>query len=295
MSSTTPHFTSHRVAAVAAAAGLAAGALANVPAAHATCASFFGFGSRGECTSNLTSIAVAIGQSAQAHADGFLGAALTIGASSTASTTAGALLNLAVTFGERNTTNAGGIGSLAISAGSTKQTVLAGDGGLGSGNIANLAVSLASPDATETIANGIANLTTNIAGTGNVYGRGNGLITTNIVGLAVTLYNSGSLNNVTNLVGNGTFISNLEGGFGNSAFNVIGEGNAIYTRGPLAIAGIIGSTGQTVTQSGPGITLRFNRQSANRMARRPAPAATEATSVAAEVGQENARRTRGSR
>lgn len=268
--------------------------MGNAPTANATCASFFGLGSGGNCTSSFTSIAVAIGKNASAHAEGILGAAVTVGASSTASTTAGALWNLAVTFGERNATNAGGIGSVAMVARSRDQVVLAGDGGLGSGNIANLAVSLASPQATETIANGIANATVNVAGSGNVYGRGVGLTTVNAIGLGVTLYNSGTLNNITNMLGNNTFASNLEGAFGTLAFNLIGENNALYTKGALAIAGAVGSTGQTVTQSGPGISVRFNRQSLSSRRLR-ATAGIEAGAIAAQPTSRAARSLRSHR
>lgn len=258
----------------AAAAGLAGGlltgaAFAAAPAADATCASAFGFGSGGQCSSTLFSVAIALGENAEAHADGILGAALTLGGSSSAAVAAGALLNLAVTIGDNNSTVAGGIASAALVANSVNQTVLAGADGFDSGTVANLAISLASPQATETIANGIANVTVNLAGSGNVYGRGIGLTTLNAVGLSSTLYNAGLFNTVVNVLGNNNLMSNLDGqgGLGNLAFTVIGSDNFITTSGALAVAGALGSSGQAVNQAGPGVTVAVNRQAATRVAR----------------------------
>jgi hypothetical protein len=57
----------------AAASAVAVGALAtaglgSAPSANATCASFFGIGNSADCTSSPTTIAIAIGNGAQAHA-----------------------------------------------------------------------------------------------------------------------------------------------------------------------------------------------------------------------------------
>ena len=102
--------------------------------------SAFGLGSGGQCTSTLASIAIAFGDNAEAHADGLLGAAFTLGNNSSAATESGALMNFAVTFGDSNFTAAGGIASIAFAANGINQSVIAGDGGFGSGNIANIAV-----------------------------------------------------------------------------------------------------------------------------------------------------------
>lgn len=54
---------------VALTAGVAAVATLAAPTANATCLSFFGIGSGGQCTSSATSIAVAFGTDAEAHAE----------------------------------------------------------------------------------------------------------------------------------------------------------------------------------------------------------------------------------
>lgn len=245
-----------------AAAALTVVATVGVPSANATCASLFGLGSGGQCTSTVTSIAIAIGDNAEAHADGMLGAALTLGANATASTNAGALLNLAVNLAQNSLVNAGGIVSFAFAANSTNQTVLAGDGGYDAGNIGNFAVSLTSPEATRTIASGIGNLAVNFAGSGSVFARGVGLTTLNAVGLNSTLDNGALFNTIVNVVGNNNTIANLDnqGGIGNIAVNLVGSDNALFTSGSLAVAGAFGSTGQILTQTGPGVNVSFLRQ-----------------------------------
>ena len=278
-----------RPAALAAltATALTAAAMSVTPTANATCISAFGLGSGGQCTSTLASIAIAIGDNAEAHADGLLGAAFTLGNNSSAATESGALMNFAVTFGDSNFTSAGGIASIALAANGINQAVIAGSGGFGSGNIANIAASLTSPEATQTLAAGIANLSVNFVGSGNIVGTGLGLTTVNAVGVGADLVNAGTLNNITNLSGNNVTITNAEGngGIGNFAFNVIGEDNVITTRGALAVAGAVGSVGQTVAQDGIGINVSFLRQSATRAparAVRPTAAAVANSASAAD-------------
>jgi hypothetical protein len=69
---------------VALKAGVAAVATLAAPSANATCFSFFGAGSGGQCTSSATSIAVAFGANAEAHAEDLLGIAFTLGNASSA-------------------------------------------------------------------------------------------------------------------------------------------------------------------------------------------------------------------
>jgi len=277
--------TIHPAALIAlATSAVTAAAMSAAPTANATCISAFGLGSGGQCTSTLASIAIAIGENAEAHADGFLGAALTLGNASYAETAAGALMNFAVTFGDSNFTSAGGIASLALAANGINQEVAAGSGGFGGGNIANIAVSLTSPEATQTLAAGIANLTVNFVGSGAVLGVGVGLTTVNAVGVNASLSNGGTLNTIANLSGNNIRISNFggNGGVGNIAFNVVGEDNVITTSGVLAVAGAFGSVGQTVNQDGIGINVSFLRQSASRVSTRVArPSAVTGDSVSA--------------
>lgn len=241
------------------AGALATAAMGSVPTANATCASFLGLGSGGQCTSTLTSIAIAIGTNAEAHAEGMLGAAVTLGDSSTAGTAAGALLNVAVTLGNSNLTSAGGLGSVAFAGDGIDQAVVAGVGTFTEGSIGNIAVSLASPEATTTAAAGIANLSVNLAGSGTIIGIGTGLATVNVIGLSTNLDNAGVLNDATNLTGNNNSITVARGAFGNLGFNLIGSDNVITTEGVLAIGGAIGSVGQTVSQSGPGVNVSVRR------------------------------------
>lgn len=260
------------------AGALAVAALGSVPTANATCASFFGIGSGGQCTSTLTSIAIAIGTNAEAHADGILGAALTLGDSSSASTATGALLNIAATLGNSNQTIAGGLASLAFVSNSINQTVIAGAGSAIDGSLVNLAISLAGPEATQVLAAGIANFSLNVAGTGSISGNGVGLTTVNVIGLSNGLVNTGVLNGIVNLSGNNNSIGNGGGTF-NLAFNTIGSDNVIITDGTLAVAGAIGSTGQDVSQTGPGLNVAFGRQAPAAAAR--AAAAAKAPKIAA--------------
>ena len=111
---------------------MVAGTLTGAPAANATCASFFGINNGGGCTSTLTTIAIAIGTGATAHADGLFGAAFAIGTNSSAFTGNSPLAvppaslglpafgNIAIAVGTADTpgkyqAGAGGIGNVAVS------------------------------------------------------------------------------------------------------------------------------------------------------------------------------------
>lgn len=240
--------------------GTLAASLGSIPNANASCVSFFGIGSGGQCTSTITSIAIAVGENAEAHAEGILGAAISFGDYASAATDSGALFNLAATFAERSSTRAGGVLSFAMAANSINQTVTAGTGNLVGGNIGNVAVSLTSPEATNIATGGIANFALNLAGSGDISGNGNGLVTANVVGLGVNLVNRGTFNNITNFTGTNTRISNTTNSIGNLGFNAVGIDNEVTSDGPFAVAGVLGSVNQTISQSGPGFNVRFNRQ-----------------------------------
>lgn len=270
--------------AAATAGAMAAAAMGSVPTAHATCASFFGLGSGGQCTSNLTSIAIAFGTNAEAHAEGLFGAALTLGDAASAATVAGAVANLAVTIGANNLTTAAGLGSVALVASGIRQTVNAGAGNWASGSIGNLAVSMLGPDTAEISATGVGNFSANIFGDGRVAGDGTGLVTINAVSLGADLANSGVLSGIANLAGLNTRITN-SGGVANLGFNVVGEDNVVRTDGTSAVAGTIVSIGQTLAQSGPGVNIDLGSRSAGSAAARgvqPA-AAREARSTPARA------------
>ena len=266
------------------AAALGIATVESVPTANATCASFFGLGSGGQCTSTITSIAIAIGENAEAHADGLLGAALTLGNNSNAVTFAGSLFNLAATLGDSNGSFAGGIGSLALAASGINQTVLAGESPT-SGDFGNIAASFGAPEGGDTIAKGVGNISVNLFGSGDVDTNGVGLSTFNVVGLSNSLTNRGVLNNVTNLSGDNNTITNDvgDGGIGNLAFNAIGSANTIRSSGTLAVAGAIGSTGQTVSQAGFGINVAVGRSAAQAAATKSAAAGLAATSASANT------------
>lgn len=279
------------------ATALGIAAVESVPTANATCASFFGLGSGGQCTSTITSIAIAIGENAEAHADGLLGAALTLGSNSVATTFSGSLFNLAATLGNNNGSFAGGIGSLALVANGINQVVLAGESPT-SGDFGNIAASFGAPEGGDTIAKGVGNISVNLFGSGDLDGNGVGLSTFNVVGLSNSLTNRGVLNNITNLSGNNNTITNDigDGGIGNLAFNAIGSDNTIRTSGTVAIAGALGSTGQTVTQDGFGINVAVERSGAQAAAAKSAAAGLTAAAASADNTKKSApSRNRGKR
>lgn len=110
-----------------AAAMIAASAIGSAPTAGATCFSAFGLGSGGACTSSLTSIAIAIGDAAEAHADGFLSAAVTLGTNSVTRVLSNTTLGAALAVGSDADVTAGYViaigipfvGNLAVSLGNT--------------------------------------------------------------------------------------------------------------------------------------------------------------------------------
>ena len=65
---------------------LASAGLWSAPPARATCLSAFGIGNSADCSSTLFGIAFALGDGAQAHAEGFFGASFAIGDSASATT-----------------------------------------------------------------------------------------------------------------------------------------------------------------------------------------------------------------
>src|SRR6478735_2284915 len=110
----------------AVATGVCAGAgLGVAPTANATCASFFGLGNSTNCTSNLFSIAIAIGDGASAHANGVIGAAFALGMDNAATTGSGSVLNLAISaLGSNNSVTAqGGISNWSTNIGGDDNTV----------------------------------------------------------------------------------------------------------------------------------------------------------------------------
>jgi len=275
------------------AAALAAATVESIPSANASCASFFGIGNSSQCTSNPTSIAIALGENAEAHADGILGAAFTLGGGSSASTSG--LFNLAVGLNNpfassplNNSTSAGGVLSLAVAFDNENSSVVAGRGGWNSGDIGNVAVGWVvgglNPGDATTSATGVGNLTENILGANsNVDGSGTGLVTVNVLGGYTNLTNRGWFNHITNIVSlNSTLTNDVgDGATGSWVFNVLGQDNTVQASGPLAIAGTAISDNQTVTQNGPGVNIRVGKGLASS-ARTAAPASVSAAALRAE-------------
>jgi len=234
----------------------AAGALgvAPTPIANATCASFFGIGNSANCTSTLTSIAIALGPNAQAHADGVLGAAISLG--DTISATTGGMFNLAMTHGTNSSTFAGGVLSAAF-AGLTDDTIVsAGSGPLSNGNTMNLAVVLGanSDEATNVSVDGVANVGVGFLSSGDIDAKGTGTVTVNSLGPLNNLTNHGNFSNVSSFLSGHTSITST--GTLSWAWDVIGANNTVEATGGASVAGALIQENETVIQSGPGINVR---------------------------------------
>ncbi len=200
---------------------LAAAGLGSVPTASATCASFFGIGSSAECSSNFTTIAIAIGTNATAHADGLFGGAFVIGTDTIAIFNSAGVLGIALGLGTNSITQAGS-------------------------GFADIAVNLttASPAHTAVSAFGTANIAVNLFGGANevlhhvVGARGIGNV-------AVNLFGSD----------NQLLAGTSDSAFGNTAFNAFGDDNRVTAASPFALAGAFGQQGATITKTGPGFNL----------------------------------------
>jgi hypothetical protein len=254
--------------------GLAATALTaygSVPTANASCLSAFGFGNSESCTSTRTSVAIAIGASAQSHADGLFGAAIALGANSSAQTNSGAVVNLAAAVGDNSQSVADGYGSAALVAGANSTVV----SGL-SGDIINLAISLVNGPTT-TYASGSGNLAVTLFGSGLSQAQGNLNTTLNIGGTSYVAA-IGVLNSGINLLGNNNRVVASGPATGSWAFSALGNDNTVSSGpGPLAIAGSVVQTGATITHTGPGININglVIGSAASVKAPTPATAATD--------------------
>lgn len=250
--------------------GLSVVEVGQAATAGATCASFFGIGNSADCTSTLTSIAVAIGAGATATAHGAFGAALAFGANSGAWTSGGGLfkgggvLNLATVVGQGSWAQTAGLLGVAFAGG---DNVLV-NSGLGSSpitgtvQIANLAIELRPQrgplSATES--EGIGNLSI-LVGDGTSQARGIGNSAVSVGGPNLGTYAFGYFNTATALAGHDNQVAAYSPDPPNTAitstaFSLGGDGNAVTAAdGPLALAGSIGQTGATVTQTGPGVNI----------------------------------------
>ncbi len=272
--------------------GFVAGALGDSPAANATCFSAFGLGKGGGCTSNLTSFALAIGKGATADAGtGLLSGAISLGTSAT-SAAKFSILSVAVAAGNNaNASNVASLLSLAqqIGAGSAatvgaldfaagvstggaapQATGAAGLGNLsvqfGPGQVTNLGIlnfalgAASGGDGTKaTNVGGFGNWALNVGNAGTSSAQGYLSSSANILG-ASTVHSDGILAAAWNILGDGNDVSSVQGPFPNTtaslAFVVNGDGDTVTAGpGPLAIAGAISQTSQTITRSAPGINV----------------------------------------
>lgn len=202
------------------AGGVTVGTVGSAPSANATCASFFGIGNSADCTSNLTSIAIAIGTNAQAHADGLFGSAIAVGTEAEAhnnglfssAIATGPFLaraftndafNLAVVLsGDESDAIAGGVFAIAVHLGKAGIAETGGSGQLG--NIgANIAINIAPTNSgsgvPRTSAIGIGNIAV------NVFGNASGNFTHEVSAI-------GTANIATNFVGNDNIVDAGSGG-----------------------------------------------------------------------------------
>jgi hypothetical protein len=225
---------------------LAAGGLGSAPTANATCASFFGFNSGGHCTSTPTSIAIAIGTNAQAHAAGLFGSAFAVGTGPSA-VTEGAF-TIATAIGDNAQAYGYGVVGMATTLGSNGLAETFGQGGshtaLGLNFALDVTLGSTVPIGSEAVAIGISNIAVNLFGNGTTFASDAAVANGNL-NAAMTL--GGTDNSVAAGLVTGTF---------NSAFSILGSGNTVHAGpGPVAIAGSIGQTGATITKQGPGVNI----------------------------------------
>jgi hypothetical protein len=231
---------------------LAATGLGSAPPARATCASFFGFGNSADCTSGPTSIAIAIGSGAKAYAAyGWFSSALAFGTNALAlSGQSGitSVLSVATAIGDNSAAESFGSVQMATQLGSNGQAIAVGSqtmSYLGFNVATNISLGSTVPGGSLVEAFGLGNMAVNLLGNG----------TTALGHYAVA---QGNFTTAMNLFGtnNKTYAGFPDGGNFGLAFADFGSGNTVRTgTGPLAIAGSIGQTGQTVTKQGPGFNI----------------------------------------
>lgn len=216
---------------------LAAG-LVSAPPANATCASFFGIGNSANCSSNLTSIAIAIGTDAQAHADGLFGAAFAVGTDAKAFTLNA--FSFAASAGDHNDADAEGVFALAVQLGSYGEAFTAG--------VANIAINLTpgqpATGFTLSDADGYGNIAVNLFGTAA------GSLTHEVraLGIAGIAANVGGNDNDVR--------AGAPGAVGNVAVALFGSFNQVESGpGPFALAGSVGQTGKVIQKVGPGFNI----------------------------------------
>jgi hypothetical protein len=240
--------------------GLVATALVSPATANATCASFFGIGNSAQCTSSLTSIAIALGPGATAKATGLFTVAIANGlgnsATQTTVTTAGGRFNLAYAGGPDSAAQTRSNFTIGVAQGKMATVAV---GNINDKDFFNIALNLGSRGLVTPTATGTYSVL--VAGNGNLAvdlfgGRGD---TGGFMQVAGNLNSAFSVGSRGSAVSVGTF--NIPGGPVvpanlSTGFNLFGTNNIVTAlKGPLSIAGSVGQTGKTIKQTGPGINV----------------------------------------
>jgi len=214
-------------AAALAAAVLGPASMTLATPAQATCASVFGFSTDpARCTSSPLGIAVAIGQGAQAQADGLLGVAFAAGPDAFAGTGGGAF-NVAVQLGPNGAAVADGFLNIAGNL-SLGTTVPGGSEVRAQGGFGNIALNLFGDgtkppdDGLSVVADGILNFAANLGGADNAV-------------LAGRNGDNGTLNAAVSMLGTESNVVAGDG-FLNAAAQFGGTGNRAFARGGTALA-----------------------------------------------------------
>lgn len=286
----------------------AASVLASPPSANATCASFFGIGNGGGCTSSLTSIAIAIGEGATATATGTFSVAIASSLGNAAGTTTTALsdgfgtfayaggpsssteahggLSLAFVQGDRVTGQAFGGLNVVVSLGSQGLTIPPNQttnhlaAALGVGNfVLDVASGPGVLNSGGARAIGFLSAALNLGGGGNevIVGRidNNLEVVPAYLGLGVNLLGTGNTVDVA--------------GFGSTALNIGGDQNLVSARGNLnSAASVLGGTGNIVragdyfggTTTFGNVAFNYFGGGANTVSANPGPFA-----IAGAIGQ----------
>ncbi|WP_396931047.1 hypothetical protein [Mycolicibacterium sp.] len=219
---------------------------AGAPTAHASCASLFGFGNSAQCTSSPTTIAIALGTGAEAHANGGLGAAVALGNGAVAGVYG--WLGAATALGTNSLSTASTLGA-AFAAGNNSKA------GAGAPNeFFNVAIDVGASDAEAY--GGPGNMAVNLFGTGSsVIALGTANMAFN-TGNGNFVWAFGRLNSATALGGSNGAIKTDGSGIASAAFQVLGDSNIVYAGpGPLAISGSIFQNNAFITKTKPGIHI----------------------------------------
>jgi hypothetical protein len=279
---------SHHTLLVTATVGaLTVGGLVSAPAANATCASFFGLGNSAQCSSNLTSIAIAIGSNATAKATGLFGAAFAVGTNSIARTDGALSFATAVGDGSLARTYDGPL-SVALAGGVNSDARAGGATPYAPASVANVAVALCNKDCGAE-ARGIANIAVNLLGNNSSAGlEGSANVVLDVAGTGSFTTAYGSFNNAVSVAGNNSYTSASSATVAvlSTAFTIGSRGTGPNLQrvqagpGPFALAGSVFQTDAIVTKSGPGFNINGVKAGGVAATRKHAPQSASASTGA---------------